>query len=86
MANIWEKAILISWGNLYSGLSYLITTVSEKAKIIACCWLKKNPHTYILSVDILSYHQFIKFVNENNKSCPALKCIVFFLVLKLGQG
>jgi hypothetical protein len=29
MANIWEKAITISAGNLKSGLSYLITAVSS---------------------------------------------------------
>ena len=28
MTIIWEKAILILWGNLNSGLSYIITTVS----------------------------------------------------------
>ena len=30
MTNIWEKAILILAGNLNSGLSYLITTVSKQ--------------------------------------------------------
>ena len=29
MANIWEKAVPILAGNLNSGLSYLITTVSR---------------------------------------------------------
>ena len=38
MANIWEKAISILAGNLNSGLSYLITTVTRRYQV----WKRKD--------------------------------------------